>query len=75
MRQVVRKRELGFINGILVDLPSPRSLTYIWGFGSLLGLFLTVQLLTGLFLSIHYVRFIDESFRSVVHIIRDVNGG
>nr|AIG24324.1 cytochrome b [Pholcus sp. HCP-2014] len=75
MRRVIRKSELGFINGMLVDLPSPSSLTYMWGFGSLLGLFLTIQLLTGLFLSMHYVSFIDESFSSVVHIMRDVNGG
>nr|QBA92001.1 cytochrome b [Mesabolivar sp. ITV1036I2] len=60
---------------MLVDLSSPSSLSYMWGFGSLLGLFFMVQLASGLFLSMHYVGYIGESFNYVVHMMRDVNGG
>lgn len=62
------------INAI-VDLPAPGNLSTWWNYGSLLGLCLTVQLITGLFLSIHYTPHIDLAFSSIAHIIRDVNYG
>lgn len=63
------------ISGSLVDLPSPRSLRYFWNFGSLLGLFLFIQILSGLFLSFHYSGNVILSFDRVIHIMRDVNYG
>lgn len=63
------------INGVLIDLPAPRNLRGYWNFGSLLGLCLGIQILTGLFLSIHYAPRVEIAFRSVRHIIRDVAGG
>jgi ubiquinol-cytochrome c reductase cytochrome b subunit len=63
------------VNNSLVDLPTPRSITTMWNFGSLLGICLGIQLLTGLFLAIHYSRDIEFAFDSVRHIIRDVNYG
>nr|AIW06236.1 cytochrome b [Araneae sp. MT-2014] len=66
---------LSIINGSLVDLPSPSSLTYFWNFGSLLGLFLMSQILTGLFLSFYFSGDVILSFDSVVHMMRDVNYG
>lgn len=62
-------------NNALVDLPAPRNLSIWWNFGSLLGLCLVVQILTGLFLRIHYTPHIDIAFSSVAHIVRDVNYG
>lgn len=59
----------------MVDLPSPASLSFFWNFGSLLGLFLFFQILTGLFLAIHFSGRIYISFDRVIHIIRDVNYG
>jgi len=59
----------------LVDLPSPSSISSWWNFGSLLGLCLVVQIATGLFLAIHYVRDISIAFERVSHIGRDVNLG
>lgn len=59
----------------LVDLPSPSRLTYFWNFGSLLGLFLIIQILTGLFISFHFSGRIFLSFDRVIHIVRDVNFG
>ena len=57
------------------DLPTPSNISAIWNFGSLLGLCLIIQLVTGLFLAIHYTANIDFAFSSVVHICRDVNYG
>jgi len=73
----IRKRDdiLKIIRGSLVDLPSPSRLSFFWNFGSLLGLFLFFQILTGLFLSLHFSGRTYLSFDSVIHIIRDVNYG
>jgi len=62
-------------NNALVDLPSPARIRRWWNFGSLLGLCLGVQIITGLFLAIHYTRDVEISFNSVSHIVRDVNNG
>jgi len=63
------------INGIIVDLPTPINITVWWNFGSILGLLLGTQIVTGIFLAIHYTADIDLAFFSVRHIVRDVNGG
>lgn len=55
--------------------PTPLNLTYAWGFGSLSGLFLVVQILTGLFLGMFYVPNLDLAFVSVDYIMREVNYG
>lgn len=59
----------------MVDLPTPRRISTLWNFGSLLGVCLRLQLVTGLILSLHYYSRIDVAFESVSHIIRDVNSG
>nr|AAR91773.1 cytochrome b [Micronycteris megalotis] len=66
---------LKILNHSLVDLPAPSSLTSWWNFGSLLGLCLGVQILTGLFLAMHYTSDTATAFNSVTHICRDVNYG
>nr|YP_009543771.1 cytochrome b [Glossobalanus marginatus]AXZ97171.1 cytochrome b [Glossobalanus marginatus] len=66
---------LSIANSALVDLPSPSNLSAWWNFGSLLGLCLIVQILTGLFLAMHYTADISLAFSSVAHICRDVNYG
>lgn len=63
------------INNALVDLPAPSNISSWWNFGSLLGLCLIIQILTGLFLAIHYTADIEIAFNSVNHICRDVNYG
>nr|ASY98661.1 cytochrome b [Otomantis sp. JZ-2017]WRO45284.1 cytochrome b [Otomantis scutigera] len=62
-------------NNALVDLPTPSNISTWWNFGSLLGLCLGIQILTGLFLAMHYSAHIDLAFFSVAHICRDVNYG
>jgi len=66
---------LKILRGVLIDLPTPANISYWWNFGSLLGLSLVTQLVTGLFLSIHYGGDTLIAFESVRHIIRDVNRG
>ena len=63
------------INGSLFDLPAPNNLSTWWNFGSLLGLCLVIQILTGVFLAMHYTPHVDLAFSSVCHISRDVNYG
>nr|YP_010385046.1 cytochrome b [Tropidia scita]UPL65056.1 cytochrome b [Tropidia scita] len=63
------------MNNALVDLPSPINISVWWNFGSLLGLCLIIQILTGLFLAMHYTADISMAFNSVDHICRNVNYG
>lgn len=63
------------INNSLVDLPAPSNISRWWNFGSLLGLCLIIQIVTGLFLAIHYTCDVNIAFNSIVHICRDVNNG
>uniref|UniRef100_A0AB39A5V2 Cytochrome b n=1 Tax=Senometopia prima TaxID=3234324 RepID=A0AB39A5V2_9MUSC len=63
------------INSALIDLPTPINISAWWNFGSLLFLCLMIQILTGLFLAMHYTADINLAFNSVNHICRDVNYG
>nr|YP_006576240.1 cytochrome b [Sphaerotheriidae sp. HYS-2012]AFH54822.1 cytochrome b [Sphaerotheriidae sp. HYS-2012] len=63
------------LNSTLVDLPCPSNISLWWNFGSLLTFTLISQILTGLFLSMHYIPHIDIAFLSTSHIMRDVNYG
>nr|AXS64794.1 cytochrome b [Staphylinoidea sp. 4 KM-2017] len=62
-------------NNSLIDLPSPSNISSWWNFGSLLGLCLMIQIITGIFLAMHYTANINMAFNSVTHICRDVNYG
>nr|YP_009350921.1 cytochrome b [Promirotermes pygmaeus]AQP28129.1 cytochrome b [Promirotermes pygmaeus] len=62
-------------NNALVDLPTPSTISGWWNFGSLLGMCLVAQIVTGLFLAMHYCPDINSAFTSVSHICRDVNYG
>ncbi len=59
----------------LVKYPSPMNLNYMWNFGSIAGLFLIIQIVTGLFLTMFYTPHIDYAFNSVEHIMRDISYG
>lgn len=63
------------INSSLLNLPTPLSISFIWNIGFLLGSTLIVQIVTGLLLSINYIRSTSEAFDSVIHIIRDIDRG
>lgn len=63
------------VNGSFIDLPAPVNISIWWNYGSLLGICLVIQTITGLFLAIHYASRVETAFSSVVHIIREVNYG
>nr|BAN70248.1 cytochrome b [Chrysomallon squamiferum] len=77
MRSPMRKVHPIFkiMNDAVVDLPAPSNLSIWWNFGSMMGVCLVIQILTGLFLAMHYTPHTDLAFSSVVHIMRDVNNG
>lgn len=70
-----KKSLFAVINNHLIDYPTPINLNYFYGLGSLAGIMLVVQILTGIFLAMHYTPHIDLAFNSVEHIMRDVNNG
>nr|QPZ50338.1 cytochrome b [Trachypithecus phayrei] len=63
------------INHSLIDLPTPSNISTWWNFGSLLATCLTLQIITGLFLAMHYSPDTSSAFSSIAHITRDVNYG
>nr|AIC09034.1 cytochrome b [Cuora picturata] len=63
------------INNSFIDLPSPSNISALWNFGSLLGICLILQIITGIFLAMHYSPDISLAFSSVAHITRDVQYG
>ena len=66
---------LAVLNNHLIDYPTPINQNYFFGIGSLAGLMLVIQILTGIFLAMHYTPHVDLAFNSVEHIMRDVNYG
>ena len=72
---IVKQPLLSVLNQHLIAYPTPSNLNYFWGFGSLAGLSLLVQIATGIFLAMHYTPHVDLAFSSVEHIMRDVEGG
>ena len=73
--RLVKLPLLSIINDHLVDYPTPININYFWGFGSLAGLCLLIQLITGICLAMHYTPHVDLAFNSVEHIMRNVNNG
>jgi ubiquinol-cytochrome c reductase cytochrome b subunit len=66
---------LAFVDSHIISYPTPVNLNYMWSFGSTAGICLVIQILTGIFLAMHYTPHIDLAFNSVEHIMRDVNNG
>nr|QNH73729.1 cytochrome b [Corvus enca] len=66
---------LKIINNSLVDLPTPSNISTWWNFGSLLGLCLITQIITGLLLAMHYTADTSLAFNSVSHMCRNVQFG
>jgi len=73
--RAAQKFILSFANNHIVDYPTPSNLTYFWSFGSLAGICLVIQIITGIFLAMHYTPHVDFAFASVEHIMRDVPNG
>lgn len=77
-----RKNRLGFQSSLLNVVknhlgyyPTPNNIYYVWGLGSLLGIMLVIQVLTGVLLAMHYAANIELAFESVERIMREVPTG
>jgi ubiquinol-cytochrome c reductase cytochrome b subunit len=66
---------LKLVNSYVIDASQPSNISYLWNFGSLLALCLGIQIITGVFLAMHYNPSVLEAFNSIEHIMRDVNNG
>ena len=66
---------LKLFNAYLIDHSQPTNISYMWNFGSLLGVCLGIQIVTGVTLAMHYNPSVAEAFNSIEHIMRDVNNG
>lgn len=75
MRILKKNPLLNILNAYLIDAPTPANISYLWNFGSLLGLCLGIQIVTGVTLAMHYTPSVLEAFNSIEHIMRDVNNG
>ncbi|KAJ0791220.1 putative quinol--cytochrome-c reductase [Helianthus annuus] len=72
---ILKQPVFSTLNQHLIDYPTPSNLSYWWGFGPLAGICLVIQIVTGIFLAMHYTPHVDLAFNSVEHIMRDVEGG
>ena len=75
MRLHNKVQVLGFLNHHLNIYPTPMNLNYNWSWGSLSGLILSSQIVTGILLAMHYVGHVDHAFASVQHLMVDVPSG
>ena len=70
----IKMKAVAFFNSHLVDYPTP-IVGYMSSFGSLAGLCLLIQIITGVLLVSHYTPHTLFAFASIEHIMRDVNDG
>ena len=66
---------VSMLEGAFLKHPYPKNLSYFWNFGSIAGIALVIQIITGIFLAMHYVPNTSLAFDSIEHIMRDVNYG
>jgi ubiquinol-cytochrome c reductase cytochrome b subunit len=64
-----------YVEEHLAKYQTPKNLSYMWSFGSLAGIALVIQIITGIFLAMHYTPHVDHAFNSVENIMRNVNYG
>lgn len=74
-RKLYNNPMVATLSNHLENYPTPINLTYLWGFGSLAGIVLASQIVTGVCLAMHYCAEVTLAFVSIEHIIRDVFGG
>nr|YP_009589032.1 apocytochrome b [Corallina ferreyrae]QBL75548.1 apocytochrome b [Corallina ferreyrae] len=73
--QLLKKPLISVVNNHLINYPTPINIHYAWNFGFLASMCLIIQILTGIFLAMHYTPQVDLAFASLEHIMRDVNYG
>jgi ubiquinol-cytochrome c reductase cytochrome b subunit len=73
--RIIKYPIFSIVNDHAISSPTPINLHYAWNFGFLSLICLAIQLITGIFLAMHYTPHISLAFNSVEHIMRDVNFG
>lgn len=73
--RLLKRPIISVVNNHLIDYPTPINIHYAWNFGFLASICLIIQILTGIFLAMHYTPLVELAFASVEHIMRDVNYG
>nr|YP_009490398.1 cytochrome b [Gracilaria spinulosa]AWH62531.1 cytochrome b [Gracilaria spinulosa] len=73
--RLLKRPLISIVNNHLIDYPTPINIHYAWNFGFLASICLIIQIITGIFLAMHYTPHIELAFASVEHIMRDVNYG
>jgi ubiquinol-cytochrome c reductase cytochrome b subunit len=71
----IKEEPFNILNNSLVDLPTPSSISTLWNMGFILGIILTIQIITGIILSMHFINNSTISFESVIMITRNVRNG
>jgi len=71
----MNKNLIKLINSNLIKLPTPVNISIWWNYGSLLGIFLIIQFIRGILLSIHYCPNTTIAFQRIIHITQNVNNG
>ena len=75
MTKLLKRPHFEVLNAHAIEYPTPINFNNLWNFGAMAGICLGIQLLTGIFLAMHYTPHVDYAFLSVEHIMRDVNYG
>lgn len=75
MQILKRPPLLSIVNDHLINYPTPINIHYAWNFGFLAAMCLIIQIITGIFLAMHYTPHVNLAFASLEHIMRDVNYG
>jgi len=76
MSNLIRKLPFfDIFNKHLIIYPAPSNLNYLWSFGSLALVAYAIQVISGIFLTMHYTANTSEAFNAIDHIMRDVNNG
>ena len=75
MRLLKKDKLLSVFNATLVDYPTPVNISYFWNYGVLSAFFLVLQIITGVFLAMHYVPSVDQAFISIEKLVRNVEFG
>lgn len=73
--RLLKQPLISIANNHLIDYPTPMNIHYAWNFGFLSSVCLVIQIITGIFLAMHYTPHVDLAFTSLEHIMRNVNYG
>jgi ubiquinol-cytochrome c reductase cytochrome b subunit len=73
--RLINSKFLSIVVSHGISYPTPSNLNYFWGFGSISGILLVFQVLSGVLLAAHYNPEAGLAFNSIEHITRNVQNG